>query len=73
MKDTKHIRWDFILSPGPCPRSGTLGHWGAQGVNYFFKYVHVANGDDEQNRIQVTFSSYSQLGDLGRGHKVKYH
>ena len=76
MKDTKHIRWDFILSPGSCPRSGTLGHWGAQGVNYFFKYVHVANqidGDDEQNRIQVTFSSYSQLGDLGRGHKVKYH
>ena len=23
MKDTKHIRWDFILSPGSCPRGGT--------------------------------------------------
>ena len=26
MKDTKHIRWVFILSPGSCPRGGTLGY-----------------------------------------------
>ena len=30
----------FILSPGSCPRGGTLGRWGAQGV-IFFKHGHV--------------------------------
>ena len=42
----------FILSPGPCPRGGTLGRWGAQGVQNF-KHGHVAyqiDGDDEQNK-----------------------
>ena len=41
-----------------------VGLWstgGAQGVKiFFFKHGHVANqidGDDEQNRMQVTFSS----------------
>ena len=51
----------FILPPGSCPRGGTWGHWGAQGVKKnFFKHGHVAyqiEGDDEQNRMQVTFSS----------------
>ena len=45
---------------------GTLGRWGA--ANYFFKHVHVAyqiDGDDEQNRRQVKFSSYGQTGDHG--------
>ena len=40
--------WDF----------GALGCPGGQ--LFFFKYVHVANqidGDDEQNRMQVKFSS----------------
>ena len=34
----------------------------------FFKHGHVAyraDGDDEQNRMQVTFSSLGQTGDLG--------
>ena len=38
---------------------GLWGAVGAQGVN-FFKHGHVAyqiNGDDEQNRMQVKFSS----------------
>ena len=41
--------------------------WGAQGV-ICFKYGHVAyqiNRDDEQNRMQVKFSSKGQTGDLG--------
>ena len=54
IKDTKHIRWDFfILLPGSCPRSRTLGHWGYLGGQtiFFFKHGHVAyqiDGDDEQ-------------------------
>ena len=46
--------------------------FGALGVprgsnNFFFKHGHVAyqiDGDDEQNKIQVTFSSKGQTGDL---------
>ena len=52
----------FILSPGSCPRGGLWGAGGAQGVkkNIFSKHGHVAyqiDGDDEQNRSQVKFSS----------------
>ena len=39
---------------------GLWGTGGAQGVNFLFKHGHVAyqiDGDDEQNRMQVTFSS----------------
>ena len=35
---------------------------------FFFKNGHVAyqiDGDDKQNRIQVTFLSWGQTGDLG--------
>ena len=35
---------------------------------FFFKYGHAAyqiNGDDEQNKMQVKFSSWGQTGDLG--------
>ena len=41
------------------PGVGLWGAGGAQGV-YFFKYGHVVyqiDGDDEQNRVQVKFSS----------------
>ena len=60
MKDTKHIRRD--LSPGSCPRGGTFVRWGCPGgqKKFFFKHSHVVyqiDGDDEQNRMQVTFSS----------------
>ena len=48
---------------------GLWGTWGAQGVKKkIFKHGHVAyqiDGDDEQNRMQVTFSSLGQTGDLG--------
>ena len=60
----------FIMSTGPCPRGGTFGHWGYPGGQtiFFFKHGHVAyqiNGDDKQNKMQVTFSSKGQTGDLG--------
>ena len=59
------------MSPGSCPRGGTLGRWvpggGGGGVKKF-KYGHVVyqiDGDDEQNRMQVKFSPLGQTGDLG--------
>ena len=47
-----------------------LGHLGYPGEsnNFFFKHGHVAyqiNSVDEQNRMQVEFSSECQTGDLG--------
>ena len=46
---------------GHAPGVGLWGTWGAQGFKKkFFKHGHVAyqiEGDDEQNRMQVTFSS----------------
>ena len=50
----------FILSPESCPSAGTLGAGGAQGVKKNIKYGHMSyqiNRDDEQNRVQVKFSS----------------
>ena len=44
---------------GHAPGVGFWGTWDAQGVRKF-KHGHVAyqiDGDDEQNRMQVTFSS----------------
>ena len=61
MKDTQNISDGiFILSPGSWLRGGTLGAGGAQGIKKNFKHGHVAyriDGDDEQNRMQVKFSS----------------
>ena len=48
----------FILSPGSCPMGGTMGHRGSN--IFFFKHGHVVyqiDGDDEQNKMQVKFSS----------------
>ena len=47
---------------GHAPGVGLRGAGGAQGVknDFFFKHGHVAfqiDGDDEQNRMQVKFSS----------------
>ena len=49
----------LFIRLGHAPGVGLLGTWGAQGV-IFFKHGHMAyqiDGDDEQNRMQVTFSS----------------
>ena len=87
MKDTKHMRWVFILSSGSCPRGGTWGYLGAKIkfppavcplcyllLNHWTKFN------------QIWFVSYSHEwgpqhkknlapppGTLGRGQKVKYH
>ena len=50
-----------------------MGLWGSLGYpggsnNFFFKHGHVAyqiDVDDEQNKVQVTFSSWGQTDDLG--------
>ena len=50
-----------------------MGLWGAgecpgESKKFFFKHGHVAyqiDGDDEQNKMQVKFSSWGQTGDLG--------
>ena len=45
---------------GHAPGVGFRCAGGAQGVNFFFKHGHVVyqiTGDDEQNRMQVNFSS----------------
>ena len=45
---------------------------GCPGGQFSFKHGHVAyqiDGSDEQNRMQVTFSSYGQIGDLGASSK----
>ena len=62
MKDTNISDRIFILLPGSCPRGGTLVRWGCPGGQKFilFKYGHVAyqmDWDDEQNKMQVKFSS----------------
>ena len=60
MKDAKHIRFSF------CRLGHALGVglWCAGGCRggqiFFFKHGHVAyqiDGDEEQNRMQVKFSS----------------
>ena len=69
MKDTKHIRRDFYSVAWIMPQGwdfGALGYPGGQII--FFKHGHVAyqiDGDDEQNKMQVTFSSWRQTGNLG--------
>ena len=56
MKDIKD------MTPGSCPLGGSLGRhrWGCPGGSFFFKHGQVAyhiDGDDEQYRMQVKFSS----------------
>ena len=59
----------FILSPGPCPRGGTLALGRPGGQKFFyFKHGQLAyqiDGDDEQYRMKVKFLPYGQTGDLG--------
>ena len=70
MKDTKHIRRDFLFCPLGHARG--VGLWGAGGggggargqKNDFNDVAYQIDGDDEQNRMQVKFSSYGETGDL---------
>ena len=71
MKDTKHIRRDLNSVAWVMPQGsdfGVLGCRGGKKIYIFFKHCHVVyqiDGDDEQNKMQVKFSSYGQTGDLG--------
>ena len=62
MKDTKHIRRDFNSVAWVMPQGSDFVAVGVpRGAKIiFFKHGHVAyqiDGDDEQNRMQVKFSS----------------
>ena len=62
MKDTKHIRRNFNSVAWVMPQGWDFGALGVPkgSKNIFFKHGHVAyqiDGDDKQNRMQVTFSS----------------
>ena len=63
MKDTKHIRRDLYSVPWVMPQGWDFGALGVpRGVKkiFFFKHGHVVyqmDRDDEQNRMQVKFSS----------------
>ena len=62
MKDTKDIRPDFYSVAWVIPQVWDFGELGVpRGSNiFFFKHGHVAyqiDGDDKQNKMQVTFSS----------------
>ena len=70
MNDTKHIRRDFYSVAWVMSQEWDFGALGVPrgSNNFFFKHGHVAyqiDGDDEQNKMQVTFSSYGPTGDLG--------
>ena len=62
MKDTKHIRQDFHSVALVMSQGWDFGGWGwpcGQKI-FFFKHGHVAyqiDKDEEQNRMQVKFSS----------------
>ena len=63
MKDTKHIRRDFHTVAWLMPQGWDFGGLGVpRGLKnyFFFKHGHVAyqiDEDEEQNRMQVKFSS----------------
>ena len=61
MKETKHIGQDFYSVPWVMPQGWDFGALGVpRESKKNFKDGHVAyqiNGDDEQNKMQVTFSS----------------
>ena len=63
MKDTKHIRRNFNSVAWIMPQGWDFGALGVPKGSkkiFFFKHGHVAyqiDGDDKQNRMQVTFSS----------------
>ena len=62
MKNTKDIRRDFYSVAWVMPQGWDFGALGVPrgSNNFFFQHGHVAyliDGDDEQNKMQVKFSS----------------
>ena len=52
----------FILSPGSCPRSGTLGHWGCQGGQFFFQTWSCGISNRQGWRAEQNASTIFILG-----------
>ena len=68
MKDTKHIRQYFHSVAWVMPQGWDFEALGVPRGSKKFKHGHVTyqiDWDDEQNRLQVKFSSQGQTGDLG--------
>ena len=70
MKDTKHIRGDFHYVAWVMPQGWDFVALGVHrwSKKIIFKHGHVTyqiDEGDEQNRMQVKFSSEGQTGDLG--------
>ena len=60
IKDTKHVRRDFYTVAWVMPKGWDSGALGCPGGQKIFKHGHMAyqiDGDDEQNRMQITFLS----------------
>ena len=60
MKDAKHIRQDFHSVAWVMPQGWDFGVLGVPRGSKKIKHGHVAyqiDGDDEQKRVQVKFSS----------------
>ena len=72
----KTYQTGFSFCPWVMPQGWNFGALGVPRGQFFFKHSHVVyqiDGVDEQNRMQVKFSSYGQTGDLGVRSKIKYH
>ena len=68
----------FILSPGSCPRGGTLGHKGCpRGQNFIFSNMvmwHIkSTGMTSITECKSKFNPRVKLVTLGRGQKVNYN
>ena len=60
IKDTKHIRRDFHSVALVMAKGWAFGTLGCPGGSIFSKHGHAAyqiDGEDEQNKMQVKFSS----------------
>ena len=58
MKDTKHIRQDFHSAPWVMPQGWDFEALGVpRGAKKHGHVVYQIDKDDEQNRMQVKFSS----------------
>ena len=65
-KDKKHIGRDFYSVAWVTHQGWNFGRWVCPG-GHFCKNGNVAyqiDGDDEQNRMHVKFSSWGETGDL---------
>ena len=76
MKDLKHIRRNFIRSPGSCmPQGLGLGGAGGQNFNFLNMVMWHIKLKEMSSRPGYTENFYPRikLVTLGWGQKIKYH